>query len=67
MLGYTMPLIGSCVVGMIQSEDGRQRVLVYRTMAYLVKDEQHLRVLRGGLRRSARARSANGDRGRARL
>lgn len=36
-----------CGIGMIQREDGLQRVHVYRTMAYLVKDDQHLRVLPG--------------------
>jgi hypothetical protein len=39
-----------CGIGMIQREDGRQRAHVYRTMEYLVKDDQHLRVLPGRAR-----------------
>ena len=37
-------------VGMIQREDGLKRVHVYRAMEYLVKDDQHLRVLPGRAR-----------------
>lgn len=40
----------SCGIGMIRREDGRQRMNVYRTMEYLVKDDQHLRVLPGRAR-----------------
>lgn len=40
----------SCGIGMIRREDGRQRMNVYRTMEYLVKNDQHLRVLPGRAR-----------------
>lgn len=39
-----------CGIGMVQREDGRQRAHVYRTMEYLVKNDQHLRVLPGRAR-----------------
>ncbi|MDX2355078.1 YagK/YfjJ domain-containing protein [Stutzerimonas xanthomarina] len=39
-----------CGIGMIQREDGRKRVHVYSAMEYLVKDDQHLRVLPGRAR-----------------
>lgn len=39
-----------CGLGMIQRQDGRKRVHVYRAMEYLVKDDQHLRVLPGRAR-----------------
>lgn len=39
-----------CGIGMIRREDRRQRMHVYRAMEYLVKDDQHLRVLPGRAR-----------------